>query len=379
MADLSLTSEQELLRNTAREFVERECPLATVRRIEEEEGGFSRDLWQQIAGLGWPGILIPTAYGGEGGTLTDAAVLYDELGRGLLPSPHHSSAVLAAQLLLQAGSEEQKQRLLPAIARGERILALAFTEAGYGWGAEHVQMTGTAKNGAFVLDGVKQLVADAGSADQLICVVRTERGEDPEQGLTLCLVDREAAGVQHRPMEGFVGQPLYEVTFKSVEVASENVIGEVDQGWEALTPALDIATALLCAYIAGASRRVNEFSLDYAQGRVQFGQPIARFQRVQDHLVDMMNHADGARWTAYEAVWKLENDKPGAQEAVSVAKAVASEGFYQLCESSHHVHGGVGSDKAYGLYLYTEKSRSLYHYLGDPAFHRQRLAKLLQF
>ena len=168
------------------------------------------------------------------------------------------------------------------------------------------------------------------------------------------------------------------MSFNGIEVAAENVIGEVNQGWTILAPVLDTATVLLCAYMAGAGRRVYEVSLGYAQQRVQFGQPIARFQRVQDHLIEMLNHADAARWTTFEAAWKLENSKPGAQEAVSVAKAVCSEGFYHVCEAAHHVHGGVGSDKAYGLYLYTERSRSLYHYLGDPAFHRQRLAGLLK-
>ena len=378
MPDLSLTSEQELLQSTAREFVERECSLATVRKIQEEEGGFSRELWQKIAGLGWPGILVPPAYGGEGGTLTDAAVLYEEMGRGLLPSPHHSSAVLGALILLQGGAGEQKERLLPAVARGEKILALACTEAGYGWGPEHVQLAAQLiAGGGFVLDGTKQFVPDAGIADQLICVARSASSGDEQRGLTLCLVAREAAGVRHRPMAGFVGEPLYEVTFSGVEVSPDDIIGEVHRGWELLAPALDSATTLICAYIAGASRRVYERSLAYAQGRVQFGQPIARFQRVQDHLIDMVNNADAARWTAYEAVWKLENGKPGTEEAVSVAKVVASEGFYQLCESSHHLHAGIGSDEAYGLYLYTKASRSLYHYLGDPAFHRRRLAGLL--
>ena len=374
VADLSLTSEQQLLRNAARDFVERECPLAEVRRIDDD-GGFSKVLWQQIARLGWTGILIPPELGGEGGSLTDAAVLYEEMGRGLLPSPHHSSAVLAALLLLHGGSDEQQQRLLPAIASGERILALAFTEANYGWSPEHVQMTAKARKGKFVLDGTKQFVSDAGSADELICVARTRRSDD--DGLAFFLVDKQSPGVELRPMAGFSGDPLYEVSFSAVEVQAENVIGKIDQGWQVLAPMLDTATALLCVYVAGAARRVYELTMDYAQRRVQFGQPIARFQRVQDHLIDMLNAADAARWAAYEAVWKLEHGKPDAEEAVSVAKVVASEGFYDACEHAHHVHAGVGSDKAYGLYLYTKKSRSFYHVLGDPAHHRRRLARLL--
>jgi len=371
VADLSLTSEQELLRTIARDFIERECPLAEVRRIDEELDGFSRELWQRTAALGWPGLLVPTAYGGAGGSLTDAAVLYEEIARGLLPGPHHSSAVLAAQVLLRAGSEAQKERLLPAIARGERIATVAFTEPHYGWSAEHVRTTARVRDSGFVLAGTKQFVPDAGAADEVICAARSD------DGLSLFLVDAGAPGVERRLMRGFAGEPLYELSFRDVAVSRDAVVGEPGRGWDALEPAFDVATAVLCASMAGACRRVYELSLEYAARREQFGQPIARFQRVQDRLIEMVNHADAARLTAHEAVWKLEQDKPGAQAAVSVAKAVASEGFYQSCEHAHHVHGGIGSDKAYGLYLYTKKSRSLYHYLGSPDHHHRRLARLL--
>ena len=373
MPDLSLTSEQELLRSAARAFVERECPLQTVRETLEQPDGFSRDLWRKVSELGWNAILVPQQYGGEGGTVTDAAVLCEEMGRGLLPVPHHSSAVLGALTLLEGGSESQRQRLLPAVARGEEILALAFTEADYGWGPEYVQMAATKSNGGFVLDGAKALVADAGAADRLICAAQVA-GE----GLTLFLVAAGAPGVVRRRTSAFAGDPLFEVTFDGVEVAPSDIVGDVGGGWRVLAPVLDVATALACAYVAGAAQRVYEMTMDYAQRRVQFGQPIARFQRVQDRLIDMLNAADATRWTAYEALWKLEHGKPGAAAAVSVAKAVASEGFYQLCESAHHVHAGVGSDKSYGLYLYTQKSRSFYHQFGDPEHHRRRLATLLE-
>ena len=217
------------------------------------------------------------------------------------------------------------------------------------------------------------MVADAGAAGHLLCAAQVA-GE----GLTLFLVATGAPGVARRRTSAFAGDPLFEVTFDGVEVPASDVVGDVGGGWRVLAPVLDAATALACAYVAGAAQRVYEMTMDYAQRRVQFGQPIARFQRVQDRLIDMLNAADATRWTAYEALWKLEHGKPGAAAAVSVAKAVASEGFYQLCESAHHVHAGVGSDKSYGLYLYTQKSRSFYHHLGDPEHHRRRLATLLE-
>jgi alkylation response protein AidB-like acyl-CoA dehydrogenase len=375
LADLSLTDEQQLLQRSAREFIERECTLAEVRRINEGEDIASRELWAKMAALGWPGILVPAEHGGEGGSLTDAAALLEELGRGVVPGPYHSSAVLSVTLLAEAGSAEQQATLLPAVARGERVVALALTEADFGWDASRVRVPARAMGNGYVLDGTKRFVPDAGAADKLVVGARTS--DDASDGVTLFLVERDSPDVSCRPMRGFSGEPLFEVTFDKVEVPPDAVVGEVDGGWRALEPALDVATALLCMYIAGATRRVYEMTLEYAQRRVQFGQAIARFQRVQDHLVDMLNHADAARWTAFEAVWKLEQGRADAREAVSVAKAVSSEGFYQSCESAHHVHAGVGSDKAFGLYLYTQRSRALYHHLGDPAHHRRRLASLL--
>jgi alkylation response protein AidB-like acyl-CoA dehydrogenase len=373
MPDLALTSEQELLRHTARDFVDREYPRTKARRFDVEGTDFSRELWDKMAALGWPGILLPAEHGGEGASLTDAAVLFEEMGRGLLPGPLLSSSVIGAQLIERAGSGPQHAELLPAIARGERILALACTEDDYGWSADHVYATATRRGDGHVIDGTKRFVRDARAADTLVCVARTS-----EAGVTLFLVDKGAPGVDARPVRAWAGETLYDISFRNVEVADENVLGEIDGGWAMLDPVLDIATALLCAYIAGASRRVYEISLGYAQQREQFGQAIARFQRVQDHLIDILNHADAARWTAYHAVWQLEQGGADAEEAVSVAKAAASEGFYQLCDAAHHVHGGIGSEKGYGLYLYTKASRSLYHELGSPAHHRRRIARLLR-
>ncbi len=313
MADLSLSTEQELLRGTARDFIERECPLSKVRGIIEEEGGFSRELWRKTAELGWQGLLVRQEYGGTGGSLSDAAVLFEELGRGCVPGPYVLTA-LAALLLLDAASPEKRAELLPAIASGEAVANVAEPTAA------HVS-----------------LPARPGSSP-------SARSRFDLEGLRV-----------------------------SGQAFLDGREGDDSSVWAAV----DKATALLCAYMAGATRRVYEMSMSYAQKRVQFGQPIARFQRVQDRLIDMLNAADAAYWTAHEAVWKLEKNKPDASITVSVAKAVASEGFYRACEDAHHVHAGIGSEKGYGLYLYTQKSRSLYHELGDPAFHRRRLAGLL--
>jgi alkylation response protein AidB-like acyl-CoA dehydrogenase len=350
MADLSLSPEQVLLRNTARDFIERECKLLSVREIVESEAGFSQDLWHKTAELGWQGLLVPQEFGGSGGSLTDAAALFEELGRGCMPGPYVSTA-LAALLFSRGGSDGQRETLR-GIASGERAFAFAAAQRGT------VSLQGSTLNGTLVG------VPDASAATDLLC--QSPDGE-------LLALDRNSHGVSLRHLRAFAGEKLSDVELRDVELPNQSAICTNEQA----RPAIDAATALLCAYMAGATRRVYEMSMAYAQQRVQFGQPIARFQRVQDRLIEMLNAADAARWTAYEAVWKLENEKPDAALAVSVAKAAASEGFYRACEDAHHVHAGIGSEKGYGLYLYTMKSRSLYHYLGDPAHHRKRIAELL--
>ena len=375
--DLSLTEAQELLRNAAADFMKNEAPKTVVRQIDENPNGFSPEMWRKMADLGWIGMLIPTEYGGGGRNLMDTAVLYEEMGRAALPTPHHSSAVTCALIIMQGGNQEQKQSLLPALANGQKIMVLAFTEPEYGWGPDAVKMSATKSNGGFTLNGTKLFVPDAQVADQLLVAARTSSGGSPENGLTLFVIDKGATGVTSRTLSGFSGEKLNEITFSNVKVDQASVIGSVDGGWSILEPALDRATVLLCAYMTGAGAQVLDISVDYSNTRVAFGTPIGRFQRVQDHLIDIVNGVDASRYTTWEAIWKLDENKPGATEAVCVAKAVSSESFYNLCDSAHHVHGGIGIDKDYGLFMYTKKSRSLYHYLGDPVYHKRRLAKLL--
>lgn len=170
--DLSLTPAQVMMREAARGFVDRECARARVRELEESESGFAPDLWKTMAQMGWTGMLIPEEYGGLASSLTDAAVICQELGRSTLISPFLSTAVLAALIITRGGTKSQKQHLLPKIASGEMIVALALTEPGYGWAAQSVQLRAEAHRGGFVLNGTKLFVHDAHIADQIICVAR---------------------------------------------------------------------------------------------------------------------------------------------------------------------------------------------------------------
>jgi alkylation response protein AidB-like acyl-CoA dehydrogenase len=364
-----------MLRSSAREYLDREWPLARVLELQEGETGFQPELWRQMAEMGWLGMAIPEAYGGEGSSLTDLGVLHEELGRSCMATPLHVSSVVCGRTIVEAGSDAQKQALLPAISRGDRIFTLAFTEQDYGWGPEAVQLGATPANGGYRLNGTKLFTPFANVADDLIVAART--GGAGEDGITLFHVPTGTDGVRIRQLKGFTGDRPCQVTLNNVQVQDSAVLGQVGGGWAPLQRALDGATAVLCTFMAGALRQAVDISINYSQGRIAFGVPIGTFQRVQDWIILALNNADATRWTAYEALWKLDVGKPDASQAVSVAKATASEGFVEGADAAHHVHGGIGVDMKYGLYAYMRQARTLYHYLGSPEFHRNRIAAAL--
>ena len=352
--------------------MEREAPKETLLEFDESESGFSEEIWRKASDIGWLGMLVSEDYGGSGSSLTDTAVVYEQLGAGPLSGPFYSSGVLGALIVSESGTDEQRSRWLPNIASGREIVTLALTEPDYGWGPESVQMRAQPTDSGYVLSGTKLFVHDAASATTLICAVRG-RGQE---GITLLMVDARAPGVSTRPLSGFMGW-VGEVAFDDVAVPADAVLGEVGGGWQPLQSAFQKAIPVLCAYKVGGAQSVFDMTLDYSRTRMQFGTPIGRFQRVQDHMVEMVNHLDATRWTTYEALWKIDTGRADPT-SVHMAKAVASEGYYQGCNHSHEVHAGMGVVREYGLTLHTRMSRTLYHYLGDPRFHRRRIAETLE-
>jgi alkylation response protein AidB-like acyl-CoA dehydrogenase len=371
--DLTLTESQELLKSSARSFMAREAPKDRIVELEASPSGVIADVWDKACALGWLGMLIPAEYGGSESSLCDTAVLYEELGRGPLPGPFFSSGVLGALLVQEVGTPEQRRDLLPGVASGERILAVAIGDPGTSWGAHAVTLAPERRNGASVLTGTKLFVSDATSATDLIVAVRT--GDAPGD-VDLVLVDARASGVTTRRLPGFLSWQC-EVALERVEVADAARLGSATgRGWAALERALARAWPILCSYMVGGCQAVFDMSVAHSRTRVQFGVPVGRFQRVQDHIVRLVNHLDAARWTTNEATWKLDTGRD-ARASVHLAKAVASEAYLEACNAAHEVHAGLGSLNEYGLVAHTQMSRTLFHHLGDPRWHKRRMADAL--
>jgi alkylation response protein AidB-like acyl-CoA dehydrogenase len=373
--DLSLTEPQELLRTAARTFVEREAPTHALVAAQRGAPDLVPALWRKASELGWPGILVPAECGGSESSLTDAAVLFEELGRGPVPGPFFSSGVLGALAVLEAATEAQRRAILPGVARGETVLAVAITEPNASWGPQGVTLRARRADGRYRLDGVKLFVGDATVATHLVVAART--GDGPGD-LGLLLVDARAAGVRARRLPGFLSWQD-EVALEGVEVPAAALLGGREgQGWAALERALLRAWPVLCSYMVGGCQAVFEMSVAHSRQRVQFGVPIGKFQRVQDHVIRLVNHLDAARWTTAEALWKLDTGRPAAA-AVHMAKAVSSEGYLEACNAAHEVHAGQGSLIEYGLAAHTQMSRTLFAYLGDPRWHKRRMADALEW
>lgn len=374
--DLGLTESEEMLKKAALDFMRRDAPKAVIQSLQESDTGYTEELWRKAVEMGWLGIIIPERYGGTGSLLTSAGVLFEALGTGPLPGPYFSSGILSSLIILEAGTEEQKKQILPAIANGKQIVTLALTEPTYSWEAGAIQTTATEKNGYAILDGLKLFIVDAQAATHFIVTARTRKEADPDKGISLFLVDSKLEGVSVRRLPGFLAGRTFEVKLDSVKVPVSNMLGVADRGWPALKQGMAKATPVLCAYKVGACQAVIDLTIEYSRTRVQFGTPIGRFQRVADWIIDMVNYADSARWTTYESLWKLDTKRPAA-ESVHLAKAVTSEAYWEICTIAHRVFSGISYSKEHPLSFHTKASRHLYNFLGDPAYHRQQIAQLL--
>ncbi len=368
--DLRLTETQDMFKKVAADFVKAEAPSHIITEWFRKKETAQIDLYHKAAELGWSGMVIPEQYGGAATSLTDCAVVFEELGRAPLPGPYFSSGVLGALLVLEGASEAQKKSLLPTICNGQSIVIAAITDRGVHWGTESVETRLTRTTNGLVLDGTKKFVYDAEAATSFICAARTGDGK-----IALVLVDRESPGISITPQIGFMVS-IAEVRFDKVQVPASNMLGEAGSGWQILDNALEKALPILCAYQVGACQEIFDFTAEYTRTRVVFGRPIGRFQRVQDHCVELSIHLDAARWVTYETLWKLDSGQP-ATGCVHEAKAVASEAYFQACYFSHMVHAGPGTDYGHPLMAHSVLAHTLYQYLGTPSHHKRKMMDAL--
>jgi alkylation response protein AidB-like acyl-CoA dehydrogenase len=368
--DLSLNETQEMFKKVAADFVKAEVPAHAMTQWYKNKQTFQPRLVKKAADLGWLGMMLPEQYGGAAVSATDCAVVFEELGRGPVPGPLFASGVLSAQMIFEAGSEEQKQALLPPVCKGQSLVIPAITDKAAHWGPQAVETRLTRTPDGYLLSGTKRFVFDAQGATSFLCAARTEDGK-----VVFLLVDAASPGITVTPHAGFLIS-MAEVRFDKVVVSPAALLGSSGAGWATFERALEKALPILCAYQVGATQEVFDMTVEYTRTRIVFGQPIGRFQRVQDHCVDISNHLDAARWATYETLWLVDSGMP-ARAAVHEAKAVASDGYYHGTNYAHMVWAGPGTDYGHPMMAHSVLAHTLYQYLGTPADHKKLMIDAL--
>jgi alkylation response protein AidB-like acyl-CoA dehydrogenase len=370
--DFGFNEEQEMLRQSARAMLEKECPSALVRRLMEDERGYEPNLWKKMAELGWTGLILPAEFGGAGLTYVDLVLVMEEMGRVLLPSPFIWT-MMVAEAISRGGSAAQKKNLLPKIAAGELIATPAVLETSGVYPPAGITLAARPTAGGFTLDGSKLFVNDAHIADCLLVAARSS-GAGAE-GITIFVLERDRPGISVSRLKTMdETRKLGEVRFDAVAATAADVVGEVGKGWEVLSAMGNAGRVMLSAEMMGAAQKVLEMSVEYAKVRVQFGRPIGSFQAVQHKCANMMIDVEGAKSAAYYAAWAVSNGVPEAPVAAAVAKAAASDAFRRVSAEGIQVHGGIGFTWDHDLHLYFKRAKSSEVMLGDASFNRELIA-----
>ncbi|GIW11112.1 MAG: acyl-CoA dehydrogenase [Dehalococcoidia bacterium] len=366
--DLSLSPAQELLRRTARDFLTEVSPPRLVKAMMEDERGVDPLLWNGIVRLGWPGLLIPERYGGSGGSLLDAVILFEEVGRALPPAPLFVSGVLSALVLLHAGSEAQRTALLPAIANGQAIVTLAYTEPSATWEEEGITTIARRVEGGYHLHGIKLFVPDAHLATHLLVAARLDGT------VRLWLVDPASAGLRRTPLVTIAGDKQFELVLDDVWVEEAALLpGDA----AARDAAFQRATIVKAAEMCGGSQKALEMAVEYAKQRIAFGRPIGAFQAIQHKAAEMVTQVDALRVLIAETAWKLDTGQPAALD-VSLVKDYANDVFRFVTVEAHQIFAGIAYTMDHDLHLYFRRVKSAEAMLGDSRYHRRRMAAELQ-
>ena len=376
--DIGFTEEQELLRASARRFLENECPTAFVRHRMAEPAAMTDVFWQQLADQGWFGILFPEEAGGSGLGLVEMTVLMEEMGRAVMPGPFFSTVLLGGAAILEVGSQAQQQEWLPRIAAGSAQVSLAWTEPNARWDAAGIVATGRETASGFVLSGTKLFVADAHLSDAVVVAVRTRDGSTMEDGVSLFLVPKDAAGFAVTLLPTIdETRKLCEVRLDNVAVPAAALLGEKHGGWPPLSRVLDRATVALCAEMCGGAQQVLDMTTAYAKIRLTFGKPIGSYQGVKHRAADMLVDVENAKSLTYYAAWAIDEGLAEAPLAVSMAKAYTSDAYRKVAGAGIQLHGGIGFTWEHDLQLYFKRAKASEVAFGDATWHRERVARLM--
>lgn len=369
--NLDFTSEQEMLRDSASKFFANECPYDRVKALEETEAGYSPEIWQKMAELGWQGLIFPEEYGGFDAAFMDLIILSEEMGKAVCPSPFFSTVIQCGLTLLEGATEDQKKALLPRIAEGSLNMALAQYEAEGSYLPSGINMIAETRDGHYILNGTKLFVMDANLCEKFIVIARVDKA-----GPTLFLVEANDPGIGITKMSTIGKDNLCEVTFKDISVDREGVIGPIGKGWEILERMEAKAAVVKAAEMVGGCKACIDITAEYAKQREQYGMPIGGFQIIQHYMANMLIRYDVSANYLYQVAWMVDEGLDFATEA-SALKASVNETYKFISERAVQIHGAIGTSREADIALFYRKAKSYEYVCGDSDYHYEKVIQNL--
>ncbi len=379
--NLELAPAQRQLQADVRRFVSERVEPSRFAELAGSEPGYDADAWRELlaGGVGWATRGFPTSVGGSGGGLTDLTVVVEEIGRGPLPCPLQNGVVQSGLALMAVGGPEGNEPRLAELLAGRRRYAFCWTEPGGNYRPEAVSTRARRHGGGWRLDGVKSYVPYGGSADRLLVVARTDDGAgpgEPGEGLSLFVADASATGIRREHLASIGCDRQCRIGFHSVPVDADGLIGAPGRAWPLLCAALDRATVVVAAEMVGAAAAALDAAVQRAQSRQVFGAPLGSYQSMQHRFADRLIDLTQARDAVYDAAGALDRGED-ARLRVSEAKVTAAEGCRRVTAFCHQVYGGEGIYADQPVHQWYRRVKGLEPLLGDPRFHRQRIASLV--
>ncbi len=376
--DFSLSTEQQLLKDSVERFVRDDYAFEKRREIIASDEGFSAEVWATFAELGWLGMPLPEAYGGLDGTPVETMILMEAFGKGLVAEPYLPTVVLGAGLVVAAGSEAQKQAILPAVANGELMMAFAFAEPQSRFNLADIETAARPADGGWLLQGGKIVVVGAPSADKIVVSARTAGASRDAEGVSLFLVERDADGLSRRDYGTVDGLRAADLTFEGVKLGADALLGEAGQALPAIEEVADRAIAALSAEAVGAMQVLLDATNEYLKTRKQFGVPIGKFQVLQHRMVDMFIEVEQSRSMTYMVTLKLGEPADERKKAASGAKAQIGKGAKFVGAQSIQLHGGMGMTDELSVSHYYKRLLMIETLFGNTDHHLKRFASLTQ-
>ena len=374
--NFQLSEEQKMIQQSVERFVQENYDLSNRIKISSEDPGFSEDYWSSMAELGWLGLAFDEADGGFGGDQIDTLVLMEQFGKGLVLEPFLANIVLGGGAIKRSGSQIIKDSVIPKLIEGSLQITLAYAEEQSRFDINDVATAAREESGNFIINGKKSMVLNAESADKLVVVTRTSGSQVDENGISLFLIDAGSKGIEKENFPTVDGLRASEITFQDVKVPLENLIGELDKGFEILQAVVNDAILALAAEAVGAMEVLYKDTVEYTQQREQFDHPLSDFQVLQHRMVDMFMEYEQCKSLLFRATMETVQDPILSQRTVHALKHLIGKSGIFVGESAVQLHGGMGVTEELRIGHFFKRLLVIDSQFGNADFHLDKFTNL---